>query len=107
MLPSVAGHRAVKPSYVDKLESLDRTEHPAQDSSPSLGKNGMNESGPTGLRRPPLALVSKLCASVSGDALAPDGSAAKTIRANYSGRQGTTMVLWVLLCLRNASAVRF
>lgn len=37
VLPSVAGHRAVKPSYVDKLELLDAL---CQDPSPSLGKHG-------------------------------------------------------------------
>lgn len=78
MLPSVAGHRAVKPSYVDKLELLEPL---CEDPSPSLGKDGW-------MRRTPQAyvasveLVSKLRAVVCGDALAPDGSAARTIRAN-------------------------
>lgn len=50
VLPSVAGHRAVKPSYVNKLELLDSLSV-ARNSSPSLGKGWVNESDPTGLRR--------------------------------------------------------
>lgn len=37
VLPSVAGHRAVKPSYVDKLKLLDAL---CQDPSSYLGKDG-------------------------------------------------------------------
>lgn len=55
VLPSVAGHRAVKPSYVDKLELL-FLGLLCQDPSPSLGKDRANETDPTGLRRPPLDL---------------------------------------------------
>lgn len=55
------------------------------------------------MRRTPQAcvacaeLVSKLRAAVSGGALAPDGSAAETTRANcpaFEGCQGTRTVLW-------------
>lgn len=48
VLPSVAGHRAVKPSYVDRLELLD---HLCQDPLSSLGKDGVNDADPTSLRR--------------------------------------------------------
>ncbi|KAG6362141.1 hypothetical protein INS49_010370 [Diaporthe citri] len=78
VLPSVAGHRAVKPSYVDKLELLGPL---CQDPSPALGEDGVNETDPTGCVAS-AELVSKVRAAVSDDALAPDGSAARTIRAN-------------------------
>lgn len=52
-LPSVAGHRAVKHSYVDKLELLDAL---CQDPSPSLGKDAGEQDGPHRLASPPLNL---------------------------------------------------